>query len=296
MEYPKSVEETLAKASEKSGMPIENLKQKYNEYYDGVKEDPAFLSEEKRHEYCSQILWNNYGFRTPMSPHDIVPLGFETPRMTKGGRMATLFAFDIAKQKMIPVVIRDKKIQDLKHISVGSIYKDTDLGENKDGSAYFADDRTSFKDPVFQEGLQAQLMTHLKIPVVKISEAINNLSKKDSAGYVDKLDWKCINGFIFRDPNIKTEGVDKKGNPAFFAIYTVNDASIRDGIPAIRTTDDGSVEVTRSGMTVFINPWLAKFPKDCQCYFYGTLEANENKEVSMRAFVIIFQHGPYKES
>ena len=269
------IESKIKEMSERSKIPIEKLKEKWEQYFKHYR--PDFDSDDACNDYIMQIFLGKYVLRPPVKQYTFVPIGF-SPIMTtkKGTKQSYLFILDSDK-KIRPILMRGDVVYNLKKISLFKLYKDVDLGEMPNGGILTADDRSEFLVPYEIETTPQKFLESLVIPRITIKDAKNHLSHKGSDGYVDRSDWKCIRG-VMKTPRYSQDNDDKQ-----WGFLTLTDKSILNDEPTI--LPDG--KIVQPGIDVSISPWLNQYPADSEVEVYGTLDIDSrSQKPAMRAYYI----------
>ena len=289
VEYPEDVLKKLEAIAEKSSSDIEQVKAKYEEFFSDpfIQEDPQFVDDNDRHQYCIQVFWNKYILRPPVAPKTIIPIGITGANKTKKGNLtADMFVIDAADGKLKRIVLKGDCANNVKKVLLFHKYENVELGSFRDSVDLIGDDRANFDNPIKVEATPEQIIAKLNFKRCKISEAPNNLSRVGSDGYVDKTDWRIIRGVIASERQCQPDADYQWG------FYTITDNTVKDDEPTI--TPDG--RVVPPGFTISTNPLVMQYSRDSQCDFLGTIEKNQKDgRISMRSNCIILIHSPPPE-
>lgn len=198
-------------------------------------------------------------------------------RLTKIGEMATLYALvresSGGTTMLKRIVFLGDAINELRKITFFSKYR-VKLSSFSSGDLR-ADSRSIFDDPVPVTIDKKELLKRLGIKTIPIAEAEKHLSKADSSGFTDPLDWKAIEGVIIR----AYKGNRPDGTP--YGVYTVIDDSIS---VEPKVTADGRVLLP--GFTVWIAPEMMEYGVESKCIFVGTIQKRSN-ETCMNCYMVI---------
>ena len=281
MDFPDDIEKKILEMSERSKMPVDKLKEKWEEYYNHYRNDGQFETDDACHDYILQIFLGRYVLRPPVTPYDFVPIGFSQimTSKAKGTKSANLFILD-SRKNIQSILLRGDMTDQLKNISLFKLYKGVDLGKLSDDTL-IADDRAEFNTPNELEVTPEKFIEILNIPKTDIKNSFNMLSKKGSTGYVVRSDWKCVQGVI-KSARFPTEDAEYQ-----WGFVTLVDSSILHDEPKILT--DGTT--VPPGFDVRISPWLNQYPVDSEVKVYGTIDMDSKTEKPfMSAYCIIPVH------
>ena len=281
MEYPSFVTKKLEQISNRTGIQLEKIKDDYEKFFnsDFMKDDSQFENDEERHRYAKGVFWTRYILRKPVKEFNLIPIGMDSVRKNKSGiNYASIFALD-DKGKIRRVSLKGEVCKVVKDLTLFSMYKEIKLGEFKDSSDLVADDRAVFEKPIQVNMDPKQLVETLGITETTIADAENNLSKKDSTGYVDKNDWKSINGFIQRANRNKEDAENEWG------VYTIVDETVDPDEQEPEVTPSG--EVLPPGFSIWISPNLMNYGIESECKFLGTISKNTKGKVTMNCYAVV---------
>jgi hypothetical protein len=160
----------------------------------------------------------------------------------------------------------------IKTLSFFNLYEGVKLWEFKDSSDLGADDRAKFENPVAIEMNPMDLLDRLKIEKTTIADAYNHISKKDSAGYPNKNDWKCIQGFV----GFTSQTDYENGDFGEWGKMIVSDETT----DTEKTSVSASGDVISPGFTLWTSPTLQNYPRESECYFLGPIVESKRKDKS----------------
>lgn len=224
------------------------------------------------------MVKTRYLFRPPVREYDVIPIGMGGLRQTKIGEMSTLFALvrsgPGSPTTLKRIVFLGDSARESRSITLFAKYR-VKLGTFSSGDLR-ADSRSIFEDPTPINLDKRELLKYLSIKIIPISEAEKHLSRTDSSGYTDPLDWKAIKGIIIR----VFKGNRPDGTP--YGVYTVVDESVG---TEPKVSADG--KVLTPGFTVWIAPELMEYDTESECIFVGTIQKREGKEPFMNCYMVI---------
>lgn len=273
MELPAYVIEKLKKIAERLGVDLASVQKEYEEMYNDpfVQKDPQFKTDEQRHKWCSGAFWSRNMTRRQALPTDVIPIGVDFIKKQKSSGMPQTSLFVLDKRgKLRRVSMQGDICFATKNMSFMSLYEGVKLSEYKDSSDLGADDRAKFENPVAVDFNPLDLLERLKVEKVTIVEAPDHLSKKDSAGYPNKNDWKCIRGFV----GFSSQTGYEEGDFGEWGRITISD----DTVDSEKTSISAGGDVIYPGFTLMVSPTLQNYPRDSECYFLGPIVERKRKD------------------
>jgi len=291
MDYPKEIEKLFEKIIGKGYATKEDLESEYEEEFnkEWIQSD-EFADDEDRHQYLFGVFNKNYLMRPPAEPNTIIPIGLDQVRTSRKGKIySSIYVMD-SKGKLKRVAINGEIADPLtSNLNLFHKYEDIKLGRFGDDGDYIADDRTKFESPIKIKATPKALMKKLEIPSTTINDALDNLSKVGSDGFVVNTDWRHIRGWIKGNGSKNTEDpYNEKG------AYRLVDNSIDTEEEKVRP--DGTI--IPPGMTLWISPKMMNYPADSYVDAYGPISEGKDKngkstgDVSMSCCVIVPVHAP----
>lgn len=258
---------------------IENEYQAIIEDVSKAEFEDKFLSDEHRYQYIRNILWARFVNMPPAKEYGVIPIGFDGFRLSqKGNAISTIF-----------VIIKTNKGYQLeriacmgnfatlyRNVTLNAFYK-VKLGEFRNGGL-IADGRAKFDGAKSLDFDLGKILTQeLHFPVIRIADAKNHLTKVGSDGYMNRLDWKIVNGFVARANTFTGNDGNERG------VCTIIDDSTRHLEEQL--TEDGVV--IPPGMTVWIAPELMDFGAESNMLFAGTVAMQKDGRVAMNCYSVV---------
>jgi hypothetical protein len=288
MELPPFVTEKLEKIAERLKTDIAIVQAEYEEFFKDpfVQKDPQFTSDEQRHRWASGAFWNRNMSRRPVSPMTLIPIGVDAIKKNKtsGYPQTSLFVLD-TKGKLRRMSLTGDVCFKTKQINFFHMYKDVKVSEFKDSGDLGADDRTVFENPIPIDMSPVDIIEQLGIEKVPLNDVQNHLSAKDSTGYANKKDWKCVHGFVGFSKQVSYEE-GEYGESGRILVSSGDDENVS-------VSADG--DVLSSQLNCWASPTLQNYPKESECYFLGTLtegkrktkDGREENTISMNCYCIV---------
>lgn len=274
MKLPKNIENDLKQFAQKSETDYDELLKEYESTFQEkwIQKD-EFVDDEDRHQYLIGVFRNNYVARPLTKKYTVIPFGMTAIKREKQSKepKCSIYAFTKLEgsDKSVLHTIRFRGIDMVKKIKGMTFlckYEGVKLGKFESGDL-IADDRAKFLDPERTNITYPKIIEKLNIPTVTIKEAINNLSKKDSKGYVVPTDLRRIIGHVKR----VSENVEDPFNES--CNYVLTDMST--GIDPI-TLPDGTTEYP--SVTVWISKTIMKHEQDDMISVIGTIRERTIKD------------------
>lgn len=247
---------------------------------DFIKDDEQLSSEAEKQEYARKLAYTRFANMPEAKLVTVIPIGYSGVQKSRKNKISSnIFVIAQTTQgaKFNLILCRKGQSELYKEATLYSTFE-VKVGQFKGGGGYIADRRTKFNGGVPSSIESKQLPEMLKIPIVTAATAKNNLSKVDSSGYTNRLDWRGIRGVV---THVHEDKSKRTGLP--FGVCTIMDDSIHD--QETRTREDGTV--VYPGFSVWISPDLIDFQEDSDILFLGTVTKNKEGNVSMNACTVI---------
>jgi len=267
----------------------QELADEFDKIFKKVKEkEGESFTEEELVEYALQLLMLRYISKRPATEVEIIPVGFGMPRVTKRGvEMATLYV--LAKQRnkvnLTRIVFQGEQVILLKRVQLFSKYK-TYFGTFRGGDL-IATPQTNFDEPEPTPLNFSNVLKHLHLDVIDVSQAPYNPTRVGSDGYPISTDWRAVRGVISRKNN------GRRDDGSEWYVFTLTDLNTLMQEPTV--TPDGTV--ITPGLTVWVNQYFYdrhnEYDEVIAC---GTIltksRTSDVESVYMNGYLIVPLHFP----
>ena len=314
-QLPADAQERLTLVNNKYKISMEQLLSEFNTEYnqDFLKNHPILGTDEKRMIYVSKILKSRYNTRSPLDGYDVIVTNIGQVKTSRRSGNVRGEAYVIVKEntrtkkpvvsgekcentinKLYTIVFTGKDVEKLSQIQTGCLYT-VPMGVGKSDGTFFADDRSSFENPVSLDVDIIELLKSVGIKECTIAEAINNMAgeiKTSTGTWGNSLDMRIITGMIgdYRKSN-------DPENP--WANYVITDDSVENDI----VTADGTYMV-KPALTAWLNPIWVVYERNNLVKIVGTLYASAGSktkpkpkpwEIQMSGSLVVPVLTPYGE-
>ncbi len=297
MSLPNFIENKISEVCQITGKPDAEIRAVYQailkETVDKPKNKNAFKTDEELHSYCGRILFVRTVMRTSDAEAEIIPIGAGGTRVTKKGELqdkiyALLQEVEKPGSPSVRTIMCMREFAKLpSSVTYYAQYRDF-VQPGKNGM-YWASENTKFANPTMIALSTKQIWDKLKIPTIttKQAEQEEHLSRVQSDGYVDELDFKLIKATVGRSNKGKREDETE------FAVYTVID----DTTDMTKQTTGPDGKTIGPGYTVWMPPFLPLYPIESECWFLGTTRKAVKKNTKIVQFSMqgIYIHPTYSE-
>jgi len=284
---PDNVTERIKLINSRTQINIDEIERDYNEIFNDpfIQEDTQFQSDEERHRYAVMVLWTRYVARPPVQEFTLVPIGIGGMRLARSSGKPNCEIYVLIKgQNKIKRIACRGPLSDLyRNVNLFDQYT-VKLGEFQKGGDLIADNRTKFEKPKRLKLKPAELMSKIGVKKISVAAASKFPSAQRSDGYLDRGDWRCVQGIIIREYR------GTRDDETQFGVYTIADETLN-GEPTV--ADDGTVLLP--GFTVWVDPSLMVYQTEDEVACYGTVSVTREGEAQMNAYSILPIHTRERE-
>ena len=203
--------------------------------------------------------------------------GSEAAQPIKRSSMLALIQFEGEKAvELKEIVCRGPLAEIVNSVELYKVYQDVVLSDR----GYFLEvnQQTTLNSSAISSLDPLDVIRRLGVRKVKMSEMIDNLSRIDESGYVDRLDLRYFEGIVVRNPRR-----GEKASGSQYGVYDVSDGTVEDTIVA----PDGSA-IVQTTISVWCSPRFAVFGEESKLGFLGTLQAGrKDRVVFMNAYYVL---------
>ncbi len=285
--FDQKTEDRLTAIQQRTGMGRQDVLKELETQVSKFKDDPQLSDPTSLYNYGSAVLWAKYVNRMQVKDTEIIPVGFESLRKTKAGKiMSALYVVAREGPKTsfrrvsLPAVVADiyRKVNCLSN--TGAYKYNVKLGTygNTPGADFAADDRSIFESPTPIKLTPEAFRKMFNIPMITIEEAPNSPSKVTSTNNIIRTDWKCIRGVIAGSSIFKRKDSELEG-----AVCRIIDRTTP--MDTYITREGKKIESTFSMWTA---PEFALWEDQSECDFYGTIQVDPKEHsASGNAYLVI---------
>ena len=287
---PPDIQAQLVQISQKTSKSLPSLREEYWRIFEKAQIDASMFKsatpeyiERFRHQMAIGKMWKDAIYRWPQEDVTFVYLGHGGLRIARSSKVlySDLFIIVPDKQgspKICRVQARGERAEIFRELNQFGRYR-ANLSKHPQSMDYRIE-----ADTVLEFLAQVSLPIdefnrQLGIPVVKVSEAANYVSKKQGK-YTDMTDWRCIFGMFGGEPRTG----DRKDGKTQYGVFNIIDETCNKEI----RKDPKTGRDIYPGMSTWVAPEHLVYTPDSFCAFYGTIDINpDTKEPFMNCYMIV---------
>lgn len=271
-----AVTDYLVRLSQKFNIPYEQVEEQYNTIRQKVESRLAGKPESVIHDYTIKILSANIARRSKLTEVQVIPIGWTSPRYVKSGiltsRMYAVVQDPVTQKSSLSVILlQDQSVNLLDEIIPFQMYS---VGLVRGRYTYIATPDSKFSEPEALPFPSDIVLAKIGAKKFTLSTAYQNLSRKDSSGYVDESDLRYADVVVYRVRKFSVKGIER-------GIYVVGDETL------VEDTVTAEGKVISAGLTVWVPSQFAVFGPDSIVRVVGTLSLTSEDEVVMNGICVL---------
>lgn len=271
-----AVSDYLLRLSQKFNVPYEQVEEQYNTLRQKVESRLSGKPDSVIDDYTIKILSANIARRSKLTEVQVIPIGWTSPRYIKSGiltsRMYALIQDPVSQRSSLSVIVlQDQTLNVLNEVIPFQMYT---VGLVRGRNTYIATPDSKFSEPEALPFSSDIVLTKIGAKKFTLSTAHQNLSRKDSSGYVDESDLRYSDVVVYRVKKFSTKGIER-------GMYVVGDETL------VEDTVTAEGKVLSAGLTVWIPSQFAIFGPESIVRVVGTLNLTSDDEVVMNGICVL---------